>query len=149
MDAATQSYYIVLAGLGLIILEVIIGAATGFELFVVGVILMISGGIGMLLKSFTVALASAAILLFAYVFIGRKYIKSRVGISTTATNIDLILGQEAEVVKTVTKRSAGQVRINGEVWRAISEKTHKEGDDVIIASISGVTLHVVGKNDIK
>ncbi len=145
MEGPTYSYYLIIAGVVALVIEVLIGAADGFELLVLGIIAIIAGGLGMLTGSFMFASIIGILLVFLYIFIGRKFIKSKVDISTIATNIDSLIGEDADVVKPITRKKAGQVSLNGELWRATSTQTLKKGEDVIVESISGVTLKVVRK----
>lgn len=146
MEGPDYNYYLVAAGVGAMVVEVIIGAADGFELLVIGIIAVIAGSIGMLTDSFLSASIIGISLLFAYIFVGRKFIKAKLDISTMTTNIDSLIGEEADVVKAISKKNPGQVRIAGEVWRANSTQSLKPGEDVIIESVSGVTLKVSRKN---
>ena len=145
MEKPDYNYYLIVAGVAALIIEVIIGAADGFELLVLGIIAIIAGSVGMLTGSFLVASILGISLLFVYVFAGRRFIKSKLNISTTNTNIDLLIGEEADVVKAISRKKPGQVRIAGEIWRATSTQSLKEGEDVIVDSVSGVTLKVSRK----
>lgn len=145
MEGPDYNYWLIVVGVSALVVEVLIGAADGFELFVIGLIAIISGAIGMLTGSFLFASITGIILLFLYIIIGRKFIKSKVGITTKTSNIDSLIGEEADVVKAITRKHPGQVRIAGEIWRAKSSQSLKKGEDVIVESVSGVTLKVSRK----
>ena len=147
MEKPDYNYYLIVAGVAAMIIEVLIGAADGFELLIVGIIAIVAGSVGMLTGSFMIGSITGITLLFAYVIVGRKFIKSKLEVSTMATNIDLLIGEEADVVKPITKKNPGQVRIGGEIWRANSTQSLKKGEDVIIESVSGVTLKVSRKKN--
>ena len=137
----TYSILIVL-GIIAIIVEIILGAATGFELLILGIVFIIGGGVGMLTGSIQIAIGTIIVLIVGYIFFGRSRIKNALHITTEATNSEGIIGKQAKVVATIPAQEYGQVKIDGEVWRATSEKTHKIEDIVTITSISGVTVSV-------
>lgn len=134
----------VLIGLGIlaIVIELIMGVATGFDLFLVGLTLIIGGAVGVVTGSFSVGLITTIILLFLYVFVGRQFIKSKLHIGTKATNVESLMGKEAVVFKPISPQDPGQVKIEGEIWRATADRKLEVGDKVVIQSVSGVTLSV-------
>lgn len=132
----------IIAGIIAITVEVIIGAATGFELLVLGVIMIIGGAVGIAVNSFQVALITSAILTIAYIAIGRGFLKKSLSISTKATNVDAVIGQKGVVTKSITPSKAGQVKLGDEVWRATAESEIAEGTKVTVVSVSGVTITV-------
>lgn len=125
-----------------IITELLLGVATGFDLLLIGVIFIISGSIGLLVSSVPVALVLVTVLSILYVFVGRAFIKNKLAIQTRATNVDAVIGQKGIVVKKITSQTAGQVKVEGEIWRATSNKTIDEGEEIVVNSVSGVTLRV-------
>lgn len=135
---------IILIGIGIIlaIAEVILGAATGFELLVIGVIFVLGGLIGSYFGSFTIALITIAILCMVYIVFGRQVLKEKLHIDTKATNIDDVIGKKGTVIKKITPSKPGQIKVGGEIWRASSDKTIEEGQSATVASFSGVTLEV-------
>lgn len=142
MEKIDKNYLLVILGIVAVIAEIVMGVATGFDLLLIGVILMISGGLGILSKSFVVALVATAVLSFLYVVLGRKMIKNKLTIATKATNSDNLIGRKCLVTKKIFINKPGQVKIEGEIWRASSEHDIDEGAEVVINSISGVTLKV-------
>ncbi len=136
------STYLVIAGIGLAILELILGAATAFELLVIGIIFVVGGFIGLITNSFLIALLSITLLSFLYFFGGRNMIRNTFSIETKATNVDAIIGEKAVVVKKITPDEAGQVKVQGEIWRATAKTPLEKGQSVTIDSVSGVTLSV-------
>jgi len=143
MTAYLNTYsFIIALGIVAIIIEILIGAATGFELLVLGVILVISGFIGSIIGSVQITIGLIVVLTFLYIIIGRKKIKDSLHITTHATNTDQIIGKSAKVVLDITPDEPGQIKIAGEIWRAEAEKPIKKGESVIIQSVSGVTVKV-------
>lgn len=142
LDFRDNNSWLFILGFIAIALELLLGVATGFDLVVIGSIFIIAGGIGMISGSFTVALITIIVLSIVYIAVGRKFIKSKLHIATKTTNVDALIGEEAKVFKTITPDKPGQVKINGEIWRAAAEKEIEEGKTVKIHSVSGVTVHV-------
>lgn len=124
------------------IIEVLLGAAMGFELLIIGILMIIGGGVGLLTGSVAFGLITVIVLGLLYIFFGRSLVKNQFNIKTTATNVDAIMGKKAMVVKKITESQPGQVKVEGEIWRATASKTIEEQTEVTIESVSGVTLHV-------
>lgn len=59
-----------------------------------------------------------------------------------ATNADRIIGMEGIVTEKITKNNAGEVKVDGKRWTAISDITIKEGTVIKVLEISGVKLKV-------
>lgn len=114
----------------------------GFEFLVLGILLIVSGGVGYATGSISIQVAVFIALSLLYVFAGRKYIKNKLVIATKSTNVDTLIGKKATVVKSISAGSHGQVSLDGEVWRASSDVEHKVGSSVTVESVSGVTLKV-------
>lgn len=132
---------IVVLGLILIFAELFIGVQSGFDLVIIGSILILSGLLGTA-SSLSVTLIMATVLVVAYFIFGRKTIKSRLIITTKKTNIDKLIGKTGVVIRSITPDTPGLVRLDDEDWRATSETTLLEKDKVTIESIEGVTLKV-------
>jgi membrane protein implicated in regulation of membrane protease activity len=137
-----ENIIFVILGSILIAVEIILGAVTGFELLILGIILMVSGGIGYLAGSFMVTLGLASTLIFLYIFLGRKRLQSYLSVKTSKTNFDSFFGEKALVIDKISPDLVGKIKINGEVWRAESESLCVAGSWVKINSVSGVTLNV-------
>lgn len=133
---------LIILGILAIIAEIVLGAATGFELLIIGVVFVIGGGIGMLTNSVMIAGSSIVILILGYIFFGRNRINDVLHITTTKTNADSIIGKQATVISDIEVDDPGQVKIEGEIWRAESDKNIAKGKKVTIKSISGVTVRV-------
>lgn len=133
---------LIILGIVAIIIEIIIGAATGFELLVLGIVFILGGIVGMVTGSMPFALVTIVILTLAYIFFARRLIQQSLHITTKKTNVESIIGKTARVVSEITPDEPGQVKIEGEVWRAESDTEYAKGDKVVIRSVSGVTVKV-------
>ncbi|MFA5135942.1 MAG: NfeD family protein [Patescibacteria group bacterium] len=138
----TESYILIALGIVAIIVELLLGAATGFDLLIIGIVFVVSGVLGVVFHSFFVAMGFVISLLLLYVFIGRKIVKNTLSIDTKKTNIDSILGKKGVVVKKITPHHPGQVKVEGETWRAESEDAIDVHREVLIQSVTGITLKV-------
>lgn len=134
-------YYLIVAGIIAIIVELLLGVATGFDLFIIGILLIV-GGIITNFFNLMIGGGIAVVLMLAYVLFGRKIVKQSLSIETKKTNIDGIIGKTAMTVKHITPSHPGQVKIDGEVWRAESDGPIENGIKVTIISVTGVTLKV-------
>ena len=56
------------------------------------------------------------------------------------TGADAMLGKAARV--TQWSESTGQVLVDGEVWRAVSETPLREHESVVVQGVEGLTLRV-------
>lgn len=65
------------------------------------------------------------------------------------TNLDRVIGKEAEVTKKIDATHYGEVEIFGTAWTATSGDSLKVGDKVIVDAIDGVKLIVKKKEEKK
>lgn len=132
---------LVIIGLLLVMMELLVGIQTGFDLVLIGSILVIGGLVGMK-TSGEMALVISVVLSVMYIAFGRSVVKSKVTVLTHKTNIDKLIGKRAIVVRTITPDTAGLVRVDDEDWRARCDEVVYEKDKVEIEAIEGVTLKV-------
>lgn len=142
MEWIDMNTLLIILGIGAIIVELLVGAATGFDLLLIGTFTALGGIVGRATHNVSFAFITIFVLSFLYVFVGRGFIRQKLSIATKSTNIDNLLGKKGIVIRKIVKRRAGQVKIEGEIWRAVSEKDIDEGEEVVIQSVSGVTLKV-------
>lgn len=95
-----------------------------------------------LTKSLAVQLAVfAGFTVFFTVFtrpLAMKFFKTR----DVRSNVDSLIGKQAVVIKAISPREMGQVKIYGEVWTALADLDIAEGTPVIIRSVEGVKVKV-------
>lgn len=132
----------IIVGLILAIIELVLGVATGFDLVIIGAILVLGGYIGSLFHSLYFTLGFTSILGVLYLWLGRSFIKRKIIVATKHTNIDKLIGKKAVVIRSITPNTAGMIRLNDEDWRASSQDVLYEKDDAEVLSIEGVTLIV-------
>ena len=70
---------------------------------------------------------------------GRKIILSA---GVGKTNIDELIGKEAVVIKAIEPYMAGEVKLDGKIWRAVSEskRVYQVDEIVVVLRIEGVTI---------
>ncbi len=134
----------VVAGLLMILLELFIGVETGFDLVMLGSALILGGLLTSFVNSWLVTAICASAFCVLYVGIGRKYIKAKMTVGDTKTNVDAIIGRSGVVKRGIGKNTSGIVRIGNEEWRARSEGNIniREGDMITVIGVTGVTLIV-------
>ncbi len=130
------------AGLLLVLLELIVGVETGLDLVFIGSAFILGGLITWPFNNWLVTLIVTSVICVAYVVLGRRYIHRRIAVSKTKTNIDAIIGRRGIVLKSIARNSDGRVRVGNERWRARAEEDIKEGDEIVVTSVSGATLIV-------
>ena len=133
---------LVVAGLVLVLAELVVGIQAGFDLVLIGTILILSGFAGVVGDSMVLALVLAAVLSIVYIAYGRSFIKRKVIVITKKTNIDKLTGKSGVVIRSITPDTAGMVRIDDEDWRASSDEVLYEKDRAEVTAIEGVTLIV-------
>jgi membrane protein implicated in regulation of membrane protease activity len=132
----------VIAGLLLVLLELIIGIDTGLDMVFIGSVFIIGGLTTWPAESWVLTLLVTIIICVAYVFLGRRYIHRLTYVKKTKTNIDTIAGQMGIVLKDISKNADGLVKVGNEEWRARAEEDIKQGEEITVTGISGVTLEV-------
>lgn len=81
-------------------------------------------------------IAGAASCEIAIVVFGIRYTRRR----PSTVGVERLIGASAEVVTALAP--TGQVRLDGEIWRAHAEAGVQVGDTVRIRSVDGLTLEV-------
>ena len=128
--------------------EVVLGAATGFDLALLGVSLATGGAIGLAFGSAKVGLFSAGALAFIYLAFLRRRIRAKLTGAHIPTNTDALLGKSALVTERIAAHAPGKVRVGDEIWRARLvnesevEPAREPGSTVTVDAIDGVTLKV-------
>ena len=132
----------VIAGLFFVLLELIIGVETGLDLVFIGSAFIIGGLATWPFHSWVWTVIITSIICVAYVALGRRYVHRWTMVRKAKTNIDAIIGRRGIVLKSIAKNVDGLVKVGYEQWRARAEEDIKEGEEIVVTSISGVTLIV-------
>ena len=87
-----------------------------------------------------------AVLGIILLFTTRPILKRILPTQRARTNLDRVIGASGVVTKEIKKNQVGEVKVDGKIWSAISDKSIAVGESVIIDAIDGVKL-VVRKED--
>ena len=134
----------VIVGLLFVLLELIIGVETGLDLVFIGSAFILGGLVTLPFHSWVWTVIVTSIICVAYVVLGRRYVHRWTMVRKAKTNIDAIIGRQGIVLKSIAKNVDGLVKVGYEQWRARAEEDIKQGDEIVVTSVSGVTL-IVGK----
>jgi membrane protein implicated in regulation of membrane protease activity len=139
------NWLLVIGGIVCVIVELALGAATGFDLALIGGSLTIGGAIGFFAGSEKIGLFAAGGLSLVYLALFRSWLRAKLTVQHRASNIDAIVGMQGAVTKRIALREAGLVKLGSEVWRAelaTDDGPRDAGATVKVESVEGVTLKV-------
>ena len=146
---ATSGFYdswlwLIFAAVGLlmVLLELIVGVETGFDLVFLGSAFILGGLVTWPFSSWILTVIITSVICVAYVALGRRYVHRWKASGKSKTNIDAIISRIGVVMKDITRTNDGLVKVGNEQWRARAEEDIKEGDEIIVTGVSGVTLIV-------
>jgi len=129
-------------GLAMVLLELIIGIETGLDLVFIGTAFILGGLITLSMDSWVWTAIVIGVICVIYVAAGRRYVHKRMAVAKEKTNIDTIIGKRGIVQKDIDRSNDGLVKVGYEEWRARAEEDIKEGEEITVTGISGVTLTV-------
>jgi membrane protein implicated in regulation of membrane protease activity len=112
------NWLLVASGGILIVAEVLLGAATGFDLALMGTALALGGVLGFAFASAKVGLFSSGLLAFLYLAVLRGKIRSRLLGRDRPSNVDALIGRKAVVTTRIAEHVPGAVKLGDELWRA-------------------------------
>jgi membrane protein implicated in regulation of membrane protease activity len=140
------NWLLVIVGIICVIIELALGALTGFDLALVGGSLAVGGGIGLLSGSAKIGLLAAGGLALVYLALFRKWLKIKLTVKDQHSNVDAVVGKTGVVTKRIAAREAGMVKVGAEIWRAEvagnEEAARDAGAVVTVVAVEGVTLKV-------
>ena len=132
----------VIVGLLFVLLELIVGVEAGLDLVVIGSAFILGGLVTWPFHSWLLTVIVTSIICVAYVALGRRYVHRWTMVSKAKTNIDAIIGRQGIMLKSIAKNVDGLVKVGNEQWRARAEDDIKEGEEIVVTSVNGVTLIV-------
>jgi len=143
---AWVNWLLIIAGAGCVILELAMGALTGFDLALIGTSLAAGGAIGLFAGSSQVGMFAAGALAFVYIALFRRWLRARLTMKSTPSNVDAIVGKTGIVTKRIATAEAGRVKVDTEEWRAElagpEQAERAVGASVKVEAVDGVTLKV-------
>ena len=132
----------IIVGLLFVLLELVVGVETGLDLVFIGSAFILGGLATLPFHSWLLTLIITTIICVAYVALGRRYVHRWTVVSKAKTNIDAIIGRKGIVLRSIARNIDGLVKVGNEQWRARAEEDIKKGEEIVVTSISGVTLIV-------
>ena len=140
------NWLLIAAGGALVIAELILGAATGFDLLLTGVALAAGGVIGLTFGSAPIGLLASGVMAIVYYVFLRRWLRSKLVTQHQPSNVDAIVGRIGVVTMRLAEHAPGQVKVGDEVWRAVLAQgaggPREPGQTVKVESVDGVTLQV-------
>jgi len=140
------NWLLVIVGIVCVIVELALGALTGFDLALVGGSLTVGGIIGLFTGSTKMGLASGGILSFIYLAVFRGWLRAKLMAKDQPTNVDALVGKTGVVTQKIAPAEPGLVKVGSEVWRAelaqVGDGAREVGASVRIEAVEGVTIKV-------
>ena len=140
------NWLLVIGGIICVIIELALGALTGFDLALLGASLAVGGGIGLLAGSAKIGLLAAGVFALLYLAVFRSWLKKKLTVKDQASNVDAVVGKTGVVTKRIAQHEAGMVKVGAEVWRAelagAEDAVRDLGTTVKVEAVDGVTLKV-------
>jgi membrane protein implicated in regulation of membrane protease activity len=140
------NWLLVIGGAVCVIVELAMGAFTGFDLVLVGISLATGGGLGFIFGSEKIGLLSAGGLALVYFVFLRSWMRKRLTVKDHPSNVDAVVGRTGVVTARIAPHEPGQVKVGDEIWRAelaqADGAAHTPGEKVTVESVEGVTLKV-------
>jgi membrane protein implicated in regulation of membrane protease activity len=107
---------------------------------------MLGGALGLILHSTNLGLIVGGGLGLLYLLLGRRYVRRKIHIKSTPSNVDAVLGQSGIVVARVAEHEPGRVKVKSEEWLATPAAgvsgPIEPGTIVTVEAVDGVTLKV-------
>lgn len=127
-----------------LIVIVILGIIEIMTTNLVSIWFVLSGLIAMCLSfitdNFIIQFGSFVLLGIVFMILTKKFVK-KVS-NTEKTNIDRIIGMKGKVTEKIEKDGIGEVKVDGKLWSAYSDKEIKVGSTIKVLSINSVKLKV-------
>ncbi|MEN6349149.1 MAG: NfeD family protein, partial [Syntrophomonas sp.] len=83
-----------------------------------------------------------ALLTLLFIIFTRPLIVKFVKSNETASNVKALVGQHGIVLSPISPLEYGQVKVNGEVWTAVSQEKIEVSQRIKVTGIDGVKLRV-------
>ena len=135
---AVWQIWLIIAGVCFII-EI---ATVGFLIFWLAVAALITCVLSLFIPNIIAQFAIFVILSAVLILLTRPFAKKITKNDNIVTNVNSIIGKDGIVTKSITKDKYGQVKINSDIWTAVSSEDIPEGSSVKIKKIDGVKLIV-------
>ena len=144
MEFADQWLWLILMifGLLLALMELLIGVETGLDLVFLGSGLIVAGLITWPFHAWPLTIIVAGAVCAGYIVIGRRYVHRWTAVKANRTNVDAMIGRHGVVLRSIVRNTPGLVKVGGEEWRATASEDIREGNEIEVLEVKGVTLTV-------
>ena len=132
----------IIVGLLFVLLELFVGVETGLDLVFIGSAFILGGIATLPFNSWVLTVIVTSVICIAYVALGRRYVHRWTAVRKAKTNIDIIIGKRGIVLRNIARNVDGSVKVGNEQWKARADEDIRKGDEVVVTSVSGVTLIV-------
>ena len=92
--------------------------------------------------SFNVELIVFCVVSVVSISLIRPLLKKYIDKKKIQTNVDALIGAQAEVIEQIERNKHGKVKIAGEIWLAACDENIAIGDKVFVESVDGTKLIV-------
>ena len=122
----------------------------GLEIMTTGVFFFICFSTGALFAmlfsllgaSFQVELIVFCVISLASILLIRPLFKKYIAKRKTETNVDSLIGAKAIVIEDIKVNDMGKIKVEGEIWLAVSKEDISKGETVTVESVDGTKLIV-------
>ena len=115
----------------------------GFYLLSIGIGAIAAAILNYFQYSLTIQIIAFIIITLIFVLISRPlYNKLNKNTVDKKSNTERLIGLKAKVTEDINSDKIGTIKVNGEIWKAISDEEISEGEEVETIAIDGVKLKV-------
>lgn len=115
----------------------------GFYLLSIGIGAIAAAILNYLQFSITIQIIAFILITVIFIFISRPlYRKLNKNTVDKKSNTERLIGLKAKVTEDIDSHKIGTIKVNGEVWKAISDEKIEKGEEVEIIEIEGIKLKV-------
>lgn len=139
-----HNWWMIGFGVLLMIVEVLFGAITGLEAFILGIAFVAAGGVFLVTSSTLYSLVTLAVVFVGYEAFLKKTVQKPLLILLQRLGIDCVVGKIGVAVTEIAVRKNGTVFFDGQVWNAKThESTIAEGTKIMVTELGIHSLTVV------
>lgn len=105
--------------------------------------LLVAGGVGLVwLVNLPIQLFVFAVITLLFIVFTRPLVVKLVKSPDTVSNVDALIGQHGLSLTSISHLNYGQVKVNGEIWTAVSAEDIDENIRIVVLGVEGVKLVV-------
>ena len=105
--------------------------------------LLVAAGVGLVwLVSLPIQLFVFAVITLLFIVFTRPLVVKLVKSPNTVSNVNALIGQHGMSLTSISHVNYGQVKVNGEIWTAVSTEDIAENIRIVVTGVDGVKLMV-------